>query len=70
LKGLLNAFTTESKVDIPRIMHGERQSVETLINEETLLLAKYLRGENETWIPRIPSFPVSSIVECQVTPHN
>ena len=27
----------ESKVDIPRIMHGQRQSVETLINEEALL---------------------------------
>jgi hypothetical protein len=33
---------------------GKRQSVETLINEEALLLAKYLRGERKTWIPRIP----------------
>ena len=45
---------------------GERQSVETLINEEALLLAKYLRGENETWIPRVPSFPFPSVVECVV----
>jgi len=43
----------ESTVEIPRIKHGNRQSVETLINEETLLLAKYLRNEHETWIPRI-----------------
>ena len=30
---------------------------ETLINEEALLLAKYFRGENDSWIPRIPAFP-------------
>jgi len=44
----------EQKVDIPRIKHGNRQSIETLISEECLLLAKYLRGERKTWIPRIP----------------
>jgi CRISPR-associated protein Cas1 len=43
----------EQKVDIPRIKHGNRQSIETLISEECLLLAKYLRGERKTWIPRI-----------------
>jgi hypothetical protein len=37
----------------------EKQEIETLINEEALLLAKYLRGENETWFPRVPSFPFS-----------
>ena len=26
--------------------------VETLINEEALLLAKFFRAERETWIPR------------------
>jgi CRISPR-associated protein Cas1 len=41
------------KVRIPRIRHGYRQSLETLINEESLLFAKYLRNERETWIPRI-----------------
>jgi hypothetical protein len=41
------------KVRIPRIRHGNRQSLETLINEESLLFAKYLRNERETWIPRI-----------------
>ena len=43
----------ESKVDIPLIRHGKRQRIETLINEEALLLAKYLRDEKKTWMPRI-----------------
>lgn len=43
----------ESKVEIPRIKHGQRQTLETLINEEALIFAKYLRGERETWAPRI-----------------
>jgi CRISPR-associated protein Cas1 len=47
----------EQKVDIPRIKHGNQQSIETLISEECLLLAKYLRNERKTWIPRIPSLP-------------
>jgi hypothetical protein len=33
--------------------HGEGQRLETLINEEALLLAKYLRNENKSWNPRI-----------------
>jgi hypothetical protein len=43
----------ESMVEIPRIKVGERQSIETLINEEALLLGKYLRDEIATWGPRI-----------------
>ena len=35
----------ESKIEIPLIRHGKKQRIETLINEEALLLAKYLRGE-------------------------
>jgi len=46
----------ESKVEIPRIRVGRRQTLETLINEEALLFAKYLRDERETWIPRIMKF--------------
>ena len=42
-------------VEIPRIRIGRRQTIETLITEESLLLAKYLRGERKTWIPRIAS---------------
>jgi hypothetical protein len=43
----------ESKVEIPRTKVGNRQTIETLINEEALLFAEYLRGEKETWVPRI-----------------
>lgn len=45
------------KVDVARIKHGNRQTLETLINEEALLLAKYLRNERDAWSPRmaIPS---------------
>jgi CRISPR/Cas system-associated endonuclease Cas1 len=48
----LNEFF-ESKIDIPRIKFGKTQTIETLINEEALLFAKFLRDERETWIPRI-----------------
>jgi CRISPR/Cas system-associated endonuclease Cas1 len=43
----------ETKVDIPQIKHGKSQTIETLINEEAYLLAKYLRNENPQWKPRI-----------------
>jgi len=48
----LNAFF-ERIVEVPRIRIGGRQMIETLINEEALLLAKFLRDERKTWIPRI-----------------
>jgi CRISPR-associated protein Cas1 len=43
----------ETYVDLPRIRVGERQTIETLINEEVLLFAKRLRNEKKDWIPRI-----------------
>jgi len=48
----LNQFF-ESEVEIPRIRHGKKQTFETLINEESLLLAKFLRNEKKHWVPRI-----------------
>jgi hypothetical protein len=39
----------ESKIEIPVIGHGKCQRFKTLINEEALLLAKYLRGEIQSW---------------------
>jgi hypothetical protein len=48
----LNRFF-ESRVEGKRIRNGEHQTIETLINEEVLLFAKYLRNERNTWIPRI-----------------
>jgi RIO-like serine/threonine protein kinase len=49
----LNSFF-ESTVEVPRIRHGNRQTIETLINEEVLLLAEYLRNEKPIGIPRVP----------------
>jgi CRISPR-associated protein Cas1 len=43
----------ERKVEIPRIKHGNKQTIETLINEEAMLLGKYLRSEIPQWQPRI-----------------
>ena len=43
----------ESKVEIPRTRHGKRQTLDTLISEEALLLAWFLRNEKKTWKPRI-----------------
>jgi CRISPR-associated protein Cas1 len=51
LKSLNAFFLTE--VEIPRIMRGEKQEIETLISEEALLFAKYLRSERPTWKPRL-----------------
>jgi hypothetical protein len=42
-------------VEIPRIKHGKRQTLNTLINEEALLLAEFLRNERKEWNPRIPN---------------
>lgn len=41
------------RVEIPLLRYGRRQAIETLINEEALLLAKYLRDEKTDWTPRI-----------------
>jgi len=43
----------ESEVEIPRIRHGKKQTLDTLITEEATLLAQYLRNEKKAWIPRI-----------------
>ena len=48
LNGLFNKM-----VEIPRIKHGNKQSIDTLINEEALLFAKYLRNEIIVWNPRL-----------------
>ena len=44
------------KVRVPRFRHGNSQEVESLINEEAILLALYLRNKMESWVPRI-AFP-------------
>ncbi len=61
----LNSFF-ESIVDIPRIKHGNKQTIETLIYEEALLLANYLRNEIPIWIPRLPSWLTA---RARILPH-
>jgi hypothetical protein len=56
MMGKLNSFF-ESIVEIPRVRHGKKQTIETLINEEALLLAQHLRNEKLTWNPRIVDLP-------------
>ena len=53
VEGIEELFQT--KVEIPRIRYGYTQTLETLINEEAYLLAKYLRAERKVWKPRFPS---------------
>jgi CRISPR-associated protein Cas1 len=43
----------ENKIDVPRVRRGEQQEIETLINEEALLFAQFLRNEKPSWNPRI-----------------
>jgi hypothetical protein len=49
----LNEFF-ESMVEVKRIRNGEHQTLETLINEEAQIFARYLRGEIKAWAPRVP----------------
>jgi CRISPR-associated protein Cas1 len=43
----------EKKIVLPRVRRGQQQEIETLINEEALLFAQYLRNEKKEWIPRL-----------------
>jgi CRISPR/Cas system-associated endonuclease Cas1 len=43
----------QTKIRMPRVRKGEQQEIETLINEEALLLAQYLRNDKNDWNPRI-----------------
>ena len=52
----LNAYF-EIKMEVKRIRNGEHQTLEMLINEEALLVAKYLRREIKSWAPRIAFLP-------------
>jgi CRISPR-associated protein Cas1 len=39
-------------VEVKRICHGNKQSIDTFISEEASLFAKYLRNEMRDWQPR------------------
>lgn len=60
-RGLNELF--ERWVEVPRIRYGSRQTLETLIDEEAQLLAKYLRGEKKTWTSRIAPSPIGFACE-------
>jgi CRISPR/Cas system-associated endonuclease Cas1 len=47
----------QTKVEIPRIRMGKKQEIETLIDEEALLFAMFLRDERQSWTPRIVKLP-------------
>lgn len=53
MKRLDDYFLIE--VEVPRIRTGNRQKIDTLITEEALSFASYLRNEKQTWSPRIVS---------------
>jgi hypothetical protein len=55
LKDLNRYF--QSKVRIPRIRIGDEQEIETLLSEEALLFAMFLREERQMWEPRIVGLP-------------
>jgi hypothetical protein len=44
-EGLNGLF--DRMIDVPRMKVGNRQTIDTLITEETLLFAKYLRCEKK-----------------------
>ena len=50
IKGLDDYFA--STIEVPRIWRG-RKKIETLINEEALLFARYLQEEIPIWSPRV-----------------
>jgi len=49
----LNAFF-DRLVNIERIKVGNWQTIDTLISEEALLFANFLRNERKVWVPRLP----------------
>ena len=49
-------------VQIARIRHGNRQTLDTLVSEEAILLAKFLTNEKQSWIPRLVSVQFYSTV--------
>ena len=59
----LNNFF-EACIEVPRIKVGKRQTIETLINEKALLLAKFLRKEQEKWVPRISNGLTNDSIYC------
>ncbi len=45
-------------VDVDRIKVGKRQTIDTLISEEAMLFAKFLRTEKNEWVARVAGLPL------------
>jgi len=63
-RDLMNKFEIlfESTVEVPRIKVGKKQRIQTLISEEALVFAKFIRNEKQVFNPRIPKLsPVNYI---------
>jgi hypothetical protein len=41
--------------------YGKKQTLDTLINEGALLLARYLRNERQIWIARLVIVQISAL---------
>ena len=46
----------QTRVNVPRVKIGNKQELETVINEEAMLLASYIRGKR-IWEPRVVPLP-------------
>jgi CRISPR/Cas system-associated endonuclease Cas1 len=46
----------QTRVNVPRVRLGKKQELETVINEEAMLLASYIRGKR-IWEPRVVPLP-------------
>ncbi len=56
-------------VNVPRVKHGKRQEIESVINEEAMLLASFIRGKR-IWEPRgipLPNIIIPRISKNKIT---
>jgi len=55
------------RVNVPRIKIGKKQELETVINEEAMLLASFIRGKR-LWEPRLVPLPAITISRLKNAP--
>ena len=58
-------YKFETNVNVPRVKHGNRQELESVISEEAMLLASFIRGKR-IWEPRtvpLPNFVMPRMLE-------
>jgi hypothetical protein len=52
-QNIIESNITQLARAVSRVRMGKQQEIETLINEEAMLFAQYLRNELQSWKPRI-----------------